>query len=98
MTSSLTRTGHVCTQQSNDDLSVYADQEMDMSCHYIVQYILTKYMFLGNNVTYSLWSIAEAAISTICICLPNALYLIQRVRHHGIGALFTSREYKSIPA
>ena len=50
-------------------------------------------MFLGTNVTYSLWSIAEAAISTICICLPNTLYLIRRARHHGIGALFTSREY-----
>ena len=50
-------------------------------------------MFLGTNVTYSLWSIAEAAISTICICLPNILYLIRRARHHGIGALFTSRDY-----
>ena len=97
MTSSLTRTGHVCTQHSNDDPSVYADQQMDVSYHYSVQYILTRYMFLGNNVTYSLWSIAEAAISTICICLPNALCLIRRARDHGLGALFTSREYKSVP-
>ena len=93
MTSSPTRTGHVCTQQSNYDVLVYANQLIDLSRHCIMYCILTGYMFSGTNVTYSLWSIAEAAISTICICLPNILYLIRRARHHGIGALFTSREY-----
>ena len=85
MTSSLTRTGHVCTQQSNHDLSVYVN--------YSKYCILIGHIFPGTHVTYCLWSIAEAAISTICICLPNTLYLIRRARHHGIGALFTSREY-----
>ena len=46
-----------------------------------------------NTITYTKWSIAEAAISTICICLPNITYLVQRVRHHGPAALFTGREY-----
>lgn len=46
-----------------------------------------------NTITYTKWSIAEAAISTICICLPNLTHLIQRVRHHGPTALFTAREY-----
>ncbi|KAM0794501.1 hypothetical protein BDR22DRAFT_922698 [Usnea florida] len=46
-----------------------------------------------NTIPYTKWSIAEAAISTICICLPNLTHLIQRVRHHGPAALFSVREY-----
>ncbi|CAF9918824.1 hypothetical protein IMSHALPRED_004427 [Imshaugia aleurites] len=46
-----------------------------------------------NTITYTHWSIAECAVSTICICLPNIAQLIQRARAHGIAALLTSREY-----
>lgn len=55
--------------------------------------MLTGHTFLGNTVTYTSWSIAEAAISTVCICLPNMAQLFQRARQHGMEALFTRREY-----
>ena len=57
--------------------------------------MLTGHTYLGNTITYTHWSIAEAAISTVCICLPNMAQLIQRARKHGMGALFTRREYIS---
>ena len=88
MTSSPTRTGHVGIPSSRThDLST----PNYIACNAHTD--RTQNTFPGTNVTYSLWSISEAAISTICICLPNTLYLIRRARHHGIGALFSSREY-----
>ena len=57
------------------------------------QCILISLPLVGNTVTYTHWSIAEASISTVCICLPNMAQLFQRARHHGMGALFTRREF-----
>ena len=50
---------------------------------------------LGDSVPLLCWVLSEPSVSIFSICLPNASYLIQRARQHGISALCTRREYAS---
>ena len=49
----------------------------------------------GNLVPLLCWVLSEGSISILSVCLPSVNYLIQRVRHHGLSALLTRREYAS---
>ena len=44
-------------------------------------------------IPYCYWTVAELALSIVCICLPNMIQLFRRAHQHGISALFTRREY-----